>query len=414
MAKFNLKNYKKTDGDEHTDLRLEEHRGNIPEQISEAQLEDYHADEQDQTTEKQLEKVRTGEADRITEGRLEKEDGRFDIKHRNEATYSGDMNKLEEKRLNSDPVEKEKYELASEVNNKMRWWEGTKSPDGLKLASKITKEAQVDTEEAQEVLEETLIPQEEGEGASDTSARIFNPWEEAFKGQQEATDPERVAGRTGMTITNQKILTGKIPGIYMTLEFDPAEFGGNEGKIRREALREVLAVMPELGGLIDDTDFYNIDDEAGTLKLRAAGDKFEILNPPVEGELDVGALEGPNPKEMFSELSYEEKDVGGTIMAIGKIKTIDTPDKFGKDMVINKAVDFIEVQHPDLLIDKNSLDLSNITNGEIGFMVAAKEKEQPEEEISAEELEEAVEPEVGEEFPISEVTAQSKTDIKKN
>jgi len=217
MAKFNLKNYKKTDGDEHTDRRLEEHRVEAPEQITEKQLEEGRVEEQDQTIEKQLEKVRADGADKylpdvITEGRLEKLEGRFDIKHRNEATYSGDMNKVEEQRLSKDPVEKEKYESASEVTTKaMRWWEEKKSPDGLKLASKKNKVARVDTEEAQEVLEETLVPPEEREEAADTSARLFDPWEEAFKSQEEATDPERVAGRTVITFANQKILTGKIP-----------------------------------------------------------------------------------------------------------------------------------------------------------------------------------------------------------
>ena len=129
--KFNLKTYQKIDGDEHIDMRLEEARGNIPDVINEKQLEPYRAGENDVLTEKLLETKRIGEETEITEKRLDTHKPKFANKYRNPSAHEGDMNKLEEQRLQGDPVEKEKYEMASETPKQFRWWEGVKSPDGL-------------------------------------------------------------------------------------------------------------------------------------------------------------------------------------------------------------------------------------------------------------------------------------------
>jgi hypothetical protein len=132
--KFNLKDYQKISGDEHIDTRLSKSRTEAPNVINEKQLEDYRGTEANVTIEKLLEKTRTGEEDEITEKRLDTHKSLFANKYRNEDAHTGDMNKLEEQRLKNNPVEKEKYEAASETPKKQRWWEGVKSPDGLKVA----------------------------------------------------------------------------------------------------------------------------------------------------------------------------------------------------------------------------------------------------------------------------------------
>ena len=143
---FNLKKYaKKADKtDALTDAQLEGTRSETPNEISEAQLEKGRVPESNVTIEKMLEKARTGEATTVTERQLDTTKPAFGSKMRNAAAYKGDINKLEEKRLASNPVEKEQYKPASEVAKKNRWWEDNKSPDGLKLSKsdKTVKKAQ--------------------------------------------------------------------------------------------------------------------------------------------------------------------------------------------------------------------------------------------------------------------------------
>lgn len=144
MSKFNLKESKKQDGDTHTNVALQDQHVVAPEQITDKQLEKAkHTDTiPESITEKQLDSVRAEDEGRTIEGRLNQNKAKFDIKHRNESAYTGDINKVEEKRLAGDKVEDEKYQLAADTNKTLRWWE-TKTNDGLKLA--MSKLAQVDT-----------------------------------------------------------------------------------------------------------------------------------------------------------------------------------------------------------------------------------------------------------------------------
>lgn len=134
MPKFNLYDYKKTNGDEHIEQRLQKDHVSEPNEINEKQLEQGRADEPLELIEKLLEKTRPGGDDVITEKRLNDVKASFGVKNRNPEAFEGDMNKLEEKRLLNDPVEDEKYNDASTTPKAFRWWE-TKTDDGFKLAS---------------------------------------------------------------------------------------------------------------------------------------------------------------------------------------------------------------------------------------------------------------------------------------
>lgn len=137
MAIFNLKK-KASDHEDHIERRLKkEHKPDL-EEITEKQLEDYITDEEPQLTEKRLKDNRGG-PDGTTEARLNSSSSKL-MKHRDESTHIGDINKLEEQRLANKPVEKEKYTPASETPKAFRWWEGSQSADGLKLAQHHTKE----------------------------------------------------------------------------------------------------------------------------------------------------------------------------------------------------------------------------------------------------------------------------------
>jgi len=140
MSEYNFVVYEKLDGDAHTDRMLaEEHHGNVPEEITDKQLSSHRVNEQEVTIEKQLEKNRTGVVEKVIEKNLNTAKTEYGTKHRDASTYEGDINKLEEQRVKERNIEKEKYEVASEVPKRQRWWD-VKTKDGLKIAFK--KEAQ--------------------------------------------------------------------------------------------------------------------------------------------------------------------------------------------------------------------------------------------------------------------------------
>jgi len=145
MSKFNLYKQQKSEKSDFepnhptafTEKQLNEKNKGEKEKniITEKQLDENRFPVEETTLEGLLEKTRTGSAYSTTEALLDNTKANFDIKFRDESAYSGDINKLEEKRLANNPVEDEKYESLSEVPKKLRWWEG-KSPDGLKVANK--------------------------------------------------------------------------------------------------------------------------------------------------------------------------------------------------------------------------------------------------------------------------------------
>jgi len=273
MSKFNLKNYKKINLDEHTEMRLKEQHSEAPDVINEAQLEKGRVPEKDVTIEALLEKNRTGGATEITEKRLDSDKSKFDNKYRNAETSKGNINKLEEQRLKNDPVENEKYEPASEVGKELRWWETKKSPDGLKVASSpshIKKQAQSPAELDMDI-EDPIAPEE---------AAVRNPGIVLEDDQDfDITDnsPSGLGDARSMTIVKQKVLTGKIPGIYIVLQYDTNDFDGDKTSIALAAMSAVLSKTPELAGLIQMEDFLikeGMEDLRGEVVLRGIGEEF--------------------------------------------------------------------------------------------------------------------------------------------
>jgi len=379
MPKFNLQDYKKINGDEHIDARLQEQHGNIPNEINEKQLENYRTSEPDETIEGMLEKVRTGSADRITEGRLDTEKSKFKNKFRNKEAYSGNMGKLEEKRLQNDPVEKEKAKVNTQTPKKLRWWEDSSSPDGLKLASekRTVKTAQEDDENYSDVIENVVIPEEEKK--EEDFSIVEDPISEIIKEEKEAQDPTesapRLLGENQMDLIHEKIFTGKIPGIYMVFQFDPEKFN-DSGDIRKNALKEALSIHPELGGLIDTSDFYELNMDDGTIKLRGIGEKFNILEA-IENSNTEPEIEGD--KNLFTNIGVESKNIDGTPMYVGTIKVNKLVDEDNEQDIIDRAVEYISNIN-DIQIDPRSLDTSKLLiDGVITYVGAKPPMEQSEE-----------------------------------
>jgi len=401
--KFNLKDYVKINGDVPIGSRLMEEHGGIPDEVTEKQLDKDRVSEENVPIEKLLEKARLGGADMLPEGRLNTETSMFG-KYRDSSAYDGDMNKVEEQRLAGSPVEKEKYTDSSETPKKLRWWEeGGKSPDGLKLAKVAQKSLEDDD----------FFKEEEGDEVDEMS--FDNSWERVPKAwnEEEGILPEEQNPLLGdldnfdfvdeggvtdgaMKIKEQKDLNGPIKGVKILLTYDPDIYDGDEGAIKDAALNAVIAARPQLDRLISSDDFYDIDESGveGTVVLKAFGDEF--------GAIDEGGDSTP----MFSEMGFSQDDSSGTMISSGAIKVSESADK---ETIVRDALDFINDLHPRLNITEDSLELSKLKDGIIGFLVSPKQVEgdfainEVTSEVPAEELEAA-----------EEVFAQSRSNIKTN
>jgi len=395
--KFNLKTYQKIDGSQHIDMRLNESRGNIPDVINEKQLESYRATEADVTIEKLLENNRTGEETEVTEKRLDTHKPKFANKYRNPAAHEGDMNKLEEQRLSGDPAEKEKYEAASQVGKQLRWWEGVKSPDGLKLASTEKKttlaaKGDEDFDDPEDKVDEMKFDkprwgeaeEEEDEGVTDTGIPKNLPkTPEDFEVVEETApsgDPS-----FAMTVTKSRFLPNPnkpyLSGVYMVLSYDvddlPPEVRGDEDKIKEAAYKKVVDVKPELARLISPEDFSGVNEEGGRgeIKLRVAGEQFADIaeksgqEAPKSHAAPMADVPDIEEDPVLEEISFEDKDVAGTPMSIGRIGINTTVTEENKPQIVESIIAFVKKNHPGIFIEPESLDLTDISRGEVSFMV---------------------------------------------
>ena len=396
MSKFNLKDYQKTNGDEHINMRLEKQRSEAPDVINEKQLEDYRATESDVTIEKQLEEARTGEETETTEKRLDTHKPKFANKYRNPEAYQGDMNKLEEQRLQGDTNEKEKYEAASETPKQFRWWEGVKSPDGLKLASDTKKVviARDEYDEREENIEEMSFDKPRFQEATEPEEEVMTEKEPKVMTDfpVEKVDSIYGADRGNFEIeTDKKLDSPHLKGHYMILSFDPESFKGNEESIKRSALEKIISVHPELDGYISMDDLGDIKDLGGrgTIKLRSTE---PIINNVSKGTKPSTIESEENEGDPIIEDNYKEKVIDGTPMATGKVSINTEINPDNKDQVINDVISFLRLKHPRIQIEKDSLDLVDLERGEVRYMVGINDISKPSELSLEEEFKKMEEP----------------------
>lgn len=374
MPKFNLKDYKKINGDDHIEMRLKEDHAPEKEEVSQGQLEEYRADEEpNQLTEKLLEDRRAGEATQLVERQLDTKSANYENKYRNPSAYEGDINKLEEKRLLNDPVEDEEYKAASEVSEGMRWWEKTDSEDGLKLAANDSevKTAQISDQVEELSFDEPRFEQtvwDEDEDADKPVQPIDFPEEEFEIVEEDATGPE-------MNIVNEKRFSDPIPGIYMAIEYDPAEVSAQDAIM--EAYLMVITENPELSKVITEENF-NVSGD-GVVTMRAIG---EELKDAVEKQ----PVETPEVDTVFEEASFDVVESGGTNLYVGAVKVNIPSENIDRENIGNDVLDFIADKHPEVNITEDSLDYSGLSEGIIKFLVAEAPAETPDfpiEEASA-------------------------------
>ena len=406
MSKFNLKKYVKVNGDEHIDQKLGDSHEEAPEVIMEKQLEKGRTKKPEVILEGLLAEIRKGGAEQSPEYRLNNEKSKI-VEYRNPSAYEGDMNKLEEQRLKGDPVEDEKYEMASETPKDMRWWE-EKSPDGLKLTHKnrknwLQKSADVvDEYESKDKKEDwdmspalkKLLEQEEPESGIGTyqapepkpkveiedeseidvkTDQAPDWWGEEGEDLVEDNDDgftgtdELISKKTPkMTVVKEKYLDDQLPGIYMLLTYNKDAFGDNVDAAKEFAMKKVIEGEPQLAGKIDISDFYQTEEGSlgeGQIAFRVLGDEYlPIIMSHVEGpEEDSG--EG-----LFTEDDYFEDAGSGTPTAWGSVKSTVPITEDNQDEILEDAIAFINKTHPDIIVDRGSLDLSAIDQWFVAYM----------------------------------------------
>lgn len=389
MSKFNLKTYKKQDGDVHTNKMLEEQHVKAPEQVTDKQLDKDKRIENnpDSVTEKQLDSVRAEDEGRTIEGRLNKAKGRFDIKHRNKEAYTGDINKVEEQRIAGDKNEDEKYELASDTNKELRWWEA-KTDDGLKLAAikqAMQKVAQFDPEdEDREIVERPSSPSrkpreelggfkelgkhwqamEEGVDDTDPGNEFFGGGEEDFPVEEDKEDPIGVSADIYVAEKKDPI-PSSVPGLgyaaYYSFGYDPVAWKGNEDGLRRAIVEKLLEIRPDLEGKIDeDYQFLSPGKKIGTVSyynLRLLGDEF-APGAATEDEGIVAPEEADEfaEDETFTEVDFGESDIGGTKVLMGKVQ-INAVDIVDDDQLASQIAEFVKKSHPEVDISPDSIEI---------------------------------------------------------
>jgi hypothetical protein len=164
----------------------------------------------------------------------------------------------------------------------------------------------------------------------------------------------------------------------MVLGYNAEEFTNDEMAIKQAALDKVLEDRPELKGIIDISDFGQIQENGaeGKITLRSVDPRLKSVLESQSSELEapteeISNEEVPTEENLFTELSYDVTDIGGTPMATGKIAVNREVTNQNEDLIIEDAIEYIQNTYNIEYIDKESLDLSNLEDGEIGFLIEA-------------------------------------------
>lgn len=260
MSKYKFQVYEKVDGDSSTEyklLKLHDTSENI-DTVTENQLEKKNRfGEEESTLESQLEKVRSGNEEKVTEKLLNDSKSKL-VKHRNEDTYKGDINKLEEQRNENKKKEKknERPELASSYSKSLKWWD-VKSEDGLKVATASNCQSKI--VEASRVLNTNRMTREAYASAAYRYAQDANP--ASYTGSINVVQDEIVSE------PNQK------PNLYMVLKYDPSILGDDTEFIKEVAFEKVLSLKSQLRGVLKINDFI-VNTTSNEVVLDVFGDEF--------------------------------------------------------------------------------------------------------------------------------------------
>lgn len=289
------------------DVRLQYNHKEAPNSVTETQLDSFHFEVDDLLTEGLLEKQRKNASDDegTIEARLNKRKSPFNIQHRNNEASTGDINKLEEKRLSGTTQESEKYEAASTTEKDLRWWE-KKSPDGLKLASNKKKVVAL------------TIDADYDDDDDDRNESLLDTIEEALTLDDSAQYSKMTSNFS--IVEDSSDSTGRV----ITVSFPPHDFGEDERLITNIALQKIKQVHPELSETINTSDFSEPDYRAATVDLYIDASDM----PATSTQTSTMSFD----KNDFSEYEVQEGNV--VSVADTRAKHVLSGDKVGSAMEI--------------------------------------------------------------------------------
>ena len=413
MSKFNLKNYQKIDGDQHIDSRLQEQHEDSKNSITEDQLKDRRVGPKDVILESLLNGKRLGSAEVIIEKNLNDSKGMF-APLRNSETYTGNINKIEEKRLAGEKTEDEKYEPAAKTPKVEKWWEHlakdsskiivtaapNKNKNPLRQVLEDDRMDKFTPQKGFELAKEMGVGDDANEGLvpdkGDVSEFIGSPNPEP-QDEQEPLEKELGAGEMGMEFTKSKVSEKPMPNMLFQLKFDPQTFDNNPETIKEEALDMILTKYPNLSGKISTDDFNDptMKGPQSLITMVLIGPEYFKANTQV----DLGS-------SLFNNLEIEETDDGGTPVTLGRIKLSPqavTMAKEDREGFLDAIEQYVIEEDPSLQNQNVSqyLDFSALAKGEVTFVLGANTP------TDSSETSETSETEVSEDFPIEDVDMNS-------
>lgn len=270
--------------------------------ITEAKLEDYRVDDDPKTTEQRLEAVRTESPAVTTEGQLNKNAD----KCRNEEASLGNVNKVEEKRLEKDPVEKQEAKSASETPIEFRIEKMDSGKDGIKLAS---------TKTAQE--------------SADIDDFDFNVTDD--NDEQRERQVVDMLDRDALDVEDPVLLSREV-----------------------EDESEIDKALKEYG--IDEVE--DVENAEGWAEM-----KSELMHDPdaVEGmfkeKSDISIDPGTDDKIIAGQLTFDADD-----------PLVRQDGSLNIDFIKAQAISYLRDAHKEFMITEDNLDISHIDMGIVKFL----------------------------------------------
>ncbi len=367
--KFNFNTYfksaKKDNTDSHLEKMLSEQHKAVPNAITEKQLakKDHANSEPNAITEKQLKSVRVGDEGLSTEGRLNKDKARFNIKHRNKEAYTGNINKVEAKRISGDKTEDEKYEAASSVPKGMRWWEKEAKIASLKAElKKLSARDYADTgltdeskrwegvSELGDTLETGVIDKDPGNEFVGSPDMV-----------EEEGDDDAIGSRNLMIADKQEKEVAGLYTLMLKVSYDPSAWVDDLGDLDIEALKEeslnkIIRLRPDLEGKVMADDIGDAPsktkDGAPCVVFRVVGDEYRPTSATDQF------------KDQFKELAYKQDSVDGTPVTKGVVKILDldsyldsATQEIDSTFIAEEVVLFLNSKHPELNINADSIQV---------------------------------------------------------
>lgn len=351
--KFNLKKMADKQGETHIEQKLR-NQDSVKEhnEITQKQLENNRVKEKNAVIESLLDEKRAGKSDTIIEKKLN--DSKKGLhKHRNAEAYKGNLNKVEEQRLNTKTQESEKAELASSVNPKKKWWDDLKASN-----KKKTVVAQVEEDFSEEQRWKRL--QDPSWSGADEEGVL----EDVDFDIDTIDSPEEIAVEENVLI-NPDIRPVDSPiakGLFVSFDISP------NSKASKNELKDLAydQTLQEGYNYLANTDDFSPESfkvQGDKVVARLIGDEYYP-----EGKEDIEIDDAST--NLFSDIDLQETDIGGIF--VGNLQVNPSVQEMVFDMetseIKQQAIDFILEQYDDIRVEEDGIDLDQIATGTIKFV----------------------------------------------